>query len=338
MKFKLTANLSFDLSDKLKVISVLSDYLEEQFSKIDFGKGLEFFFIEVNSINPEMLTPQRDFETGFLLRKKYTKSKETIEISIKLNYGEVSKADDNEKFISILSNALALTQPDVESIPAKKFRVKEFYSALQTLLSNYDYRTSTTKEFIYKLPEGQTKSQFSQDKMPENDFWDLVSKSKDYSQGHLYEQIEIITQQLTDKSKEEIFGFELTLRSLIIRAYNYNVMAVQKIVEGSVTDDSFLYFRCKLILYGKVTFEAAIENPNLIVEKISRELSGEGLLAVADNAFVRKFGESNIATLPREQAAELIDYDFGRYELQGKEWNEKDIYTKYNQLVEMYQE
>jgi len=156
------------------------------------------------------------------------------------------------------------------------------------------------------------------------------------SQGNFYEQVEIITDRLSKREEKEIIGFECTLRELLMRAYHYNVMAVQKIVEGSVTDDTFLYFRCKLMLYGRITFENAIGNPNFIFERIDSKFSGEPLLMVADTAFKMKFGEESGKVLPRDYASEIIDYDFGEYDVQGKDWGEEDIPKRYSKLWKAY--
>lgn len=121
-----------------------------------------------------------------------------------------------------------------------------------------------------------------------------------------------------------------------MRAYHYNVMAVQKIIEGGVNDDSFLYFRCKLILYGRRTFEDSISNPNDIFERINSSASGEPLLIVADTAFKMKVGDSTEKIFPREYASKIIDYDFGEYEVQGKDWNEEDISKRYSKLWRAY--
>jgi hypothetical protein len=125
-------------------------------------------------------------------------------------------------------------------------------------------------------------------------------------------------------------------RELLIKANHYNVMAVQKIIEGSVSDDPFLYFRCKLILYGRITFESAINNPNYLFERIDPLVSGESLLSVADRAFSMRFGGSTDKIFPRDYASEIIDYDFGDFPVQGEDCEESDLPKRYSKLWKAY--
>ena len=322
----------------MKVLNGLSDYLGNNISSEDFGDGLKSFIVGVNCINPEMLIPPRDFETGFLLDKKYIKSKRILEVQVKLNHGEVSNATEDQ-LIDIVTHALLKTYSEVESLEIRNFNIGKFYDDLKTLLKDRAWVTepSVEKEFHYQLPQQKSKTKFSVDeKMSDDSFWELVENARTDSKGNLYDQIEVITERLSKRDEKEIIGFECTLRELLMRAYHYNAMAVQKIIEGTVSDDSFLYFRCKLILYGRMVFENAINNPNYIFERIDPTVSGEPLLVAADTAFKMKFGEDTEKVLPREYASAVIDYDFGEHEVQGKDWNEEDIPKRYPKLWKAY--
>lgn len=338
MRFGITQTVSFDISNRLKSLNTVSDFLDKEFSSKNYGAGLSSFLIGVNCSNPEMLIPSRDFETGFLLDKKYTKSKKSFECSVKLNYGEVLSATENQ-LIDIVSQALLRTYSEVESLDIKNFEIGNFYSDLKNLLNERGWLREAAKFSRGTIPQVQKKDRTSfsdAEKMQEASFWELIEKARADSQSNLYDQIEIITDRLSKRDEKDIIGFECTLRELLMRAYHYNVMAVQKIVEGSVSDDSFLYFRCKLILYGRMTFENAINNPNHIFERIDPAVSGEPLLTVADTAFKLKFGDDTEKILPRDYASNVIDYDFGEYEVQGKDWNEEDIPKRYSKLWKSY--
>ena len=338
MEFGITKTASFDLSNRLNSLTKMTDFLRDKFSSKDYGVGLKSFIVGVNCMNPEMLIPPRDFETGFLLDKKYIKSKRILEVQVKLNHGEVSKATEDQ-LVDIVTHALLKTYSEVESLEIKNFDIGKFYDDLKILLKDRAWVTepNVEKEFHYQPPQQKSKAKFSVDeKMSDDSFWELVEKARTDSKGNLYDQIEIITERLSKRDEKEIIGFECTLRELLMRAYHYNVMAVQKIVEGSVSDDSFLYFRCKLILYGRMIFENAINNPNYIFERIDPTVSGEPLLVAADTAFKMKFGEDTEKILPRDYASAVIDYDFGEHEVQGKDWNEEDIPKRYPKLWKAY--
>jgi hypothetical protein len=120
-----------------------------------------------------------------------------------------------------------------------------------------------------------------------------------------------------------------------MRANHYNVMAVQKIIEGDVSDDSFLYFRCRIILYGRITFENAINNPNSVAERIDTTITDELLLTATDMAFKRKFGDGTDKVLPRDYASGIINYD-AAHPIQGTNWLDSDLPKKYSKLWRMY--
>jgi len=345
MKFAITQTITADVSSVFKnqgqkIDLRIGDYLAEQFALKDYGKGVSAIYVGLNCVNPEIgLNPSRDFETGHLIHKKYIKQKKTLEFEVKLNHAEIRGATNERQLYDMIVEVLLKPYTEIEALDIKDFDIGKFYTDLKNLLTDRAWLAEpyVEKEFHYQLPKQKSKTSFSaSEKMPEASFWELLEKARVDSQGNLNEQVEIITDRLSSKEEKEIIGFECTLREQLMRAYHYNVMAVQKIVEGSVSDDSFLYFRCKLMLYGRMTFENAINNPNHIFERIDPTVSGEPLLTVADTAFKNRFGDDNEKVLPREYASEVIDYDFGEYEVQGKDWNEEDIPKRYSKLWKAY--
>jgi hypothetical protein len=132
--------------------------------------------------------------------------------------------------------------------------------------------------------------------MQVDDFWNLIEKNR----AKNGDDFDAITNDLSGRDEQEIIDFECRLRELLFKSYHYDIMAIQKIVEGYVSDDSFLYFRCKLILYGRSIFENAINVADDLVKKIDAMAYGEGLLYIADRAFISKFGEHTDKTLPRD--------------------------------------
>lgn len=115
-------------------------------------------------------------------------------------------------------------------------------------------------------------------------------------------------------------------------------MDVAKIVNDYVRDDSFLYFRCRLIAEGKDIFNKSITNPDSIAERTIEELEfgGEDMLYVSDNAFIIKFGKNSTKELPRDVACDFLDYNFG-YDIKGEDWIEEELPSKYPKLWGNYQ-
>lgn len=161
-------------------------------------------------------------------------------------------------------------------------------------------------------------------KLPEDVFWCLTQTARNSSGNSLVVQIESLENLLSDLSGDTIKAFELTFREILMKSYHYNIMAACKIVNGWVTDDSFLYFRCVLVALGKEDYYEAIRNPDSLAFKLTEGADGEALLYASDNAFTSKFGETNIE-LPRDYACKVINYDNGLHEVLGEDWHEKDL-------------
>ncbi|MCA9395438.1 MAG: DUF4240 domain-containing protein [Candidatus Omnitrophica bacterium] len=171
----------------------------------------------------------------------------------------------------------------------------------------------------------------------ENGFWDLIYHSKQLHPSNLSNQAQMILQTLKGMRSEDIIGFEMRLRQLLLAANHYNILAAQKIVEGDVSDDSFLYYRCALIMLGKEIFYACMDNPDDFTKELySIEGGAEELLELADRAMKEKYGSDiQDVGLPREICSEFIDYDFGVNKMLGEDWKEADLPRRFPKLWAM---
>lgn len=172
--------------------------------------------------------------------------------------------------------------------------------------------------------------------MTEEQFWELIALS---GQGtdDVASHLSTLVATLSSAQQSDIVDFEYRFREILARSAHYNVMAAAKVVEGSVDDDSFLYFRCRLILEGKEIYHGAIQNPDILAS-VKRDLtdSGESLLYVADKAFTRKLGEDTDEELPRDRAAGHHDYDDPFIQLEGEDWTARELPGKYPNLWSRY--
>lgn len=171
--------------------------------------------------------------------------------------------------------------------------------------------------------------------MTEKVFWEIIEQSKEQNRD-FSEQINVLISKLTFLKKWEIIEFEYRFREELSKSARYNIMAAVKIINGFVSDDSFLYFRRRLIAEGKELFNKAIEFPETIAESNIRELElGEEMLYITDRAFFKKYGEEIQKELPRSIAFEYLNYDRSR-EIQGEEWKEEDLPLKHPKLWNKY--
>ncbi|GAA4300124.1 DUF4240 domain-containing protein [Nibribacter koreensis] len=159
-------------------------------------------------------------------------------------------------------------------------------------------------------------------------FWSLIDKAVKSSSGDKELKEKFLVNELTKLSLEEIMDFEMAFRKSILEADDFKVMAAQKIIEGYVSDDSYLYFRCWLIGQGKQVYQETLKNSDYLAHVVQKGESTdfESLLYVATAAYSRKTGKDEDETFPRDTAIGLgLDYDFGAAATKGTDWSEDEL-------------
>jgi Protein of unknown function (DUF4240) len=101
--------------------------------------------------------------------------------------------------------------------------------------------------------------------MDEKEFWRLIdfarmNASQDYNLSSL------LVDTLAKYPKEQIISYALIFNNLMLEVDHWAVIAAEKIIEGSVTDDPFVYFRCWLISQGEQMFRETIKNPDYLAD------------------------------------------------------------------------
>ena len=166
--------------------------------------------------------------------------------------------------------------------------------------------------------------------MPPADFWPLIDQATAAAPTDHAAKAQHLVAALAARPLADIVGFELTLRQFIIEADDYSLLGAQKIIDGYVTDDAWLYFRCWLIGQGETVFRAALQNADSLaaVAPGPYECAFEELLYVATKAYERQTGrqEDDDAAFPRAMAAQQgLDYDFDAPPTTGTDWEEEDL-------------
>jgi hypothetical protein len=164
--------------------------------------------------------------------------------------------------------------------------------------------------------------------MPNAAFWQLLDQAIAAAPNDNEGKENFLIDSLATRPLDEIIGFELALRQHIIAADDYGLMAAQKIIDGYVTDDSWLYFRSWLIGQGQAVFTTALHNPDTLVAVVpsAYECDFESLLYVATAAYERQTGREEDDTFPRNVAlSQGIDYDSMAPPTKGDDWEEEDL-------------
>jgi hypothetical protein len=174
------------------------------------------------------------------------------------------------------------------------------------------------------------------DKIDEQEFWKIIDYAFSKSDGNTKLEAQIITPKLTAYKPEEIINFEIILCDKLIKANDFKIIAADKIIDGSVSDDSFLYFRCWLIGLGQKTYTQTLENPDYLAQIVEKgvEPDFESLLYISTEAFRNKTGKNKEDdTFPRNVAYKKgLNYDFGGPPTTGKDWKENELPKLYPKL------
>ena len=199
----------------------------------------------------------------------------------------------------------------------------------QTPKQNSD-QTSEPKTIITEFQKGDT--------MDKQEFWKIINYSFNKSQQNSSSQEKLIIEKLAAYSAEQIIDFEIILRQTINQADDFKVVAAEKIIEGWVTDDPYLYFRCWLIGQGENTFNETLKNPDFLADIVDKqtETNFESLLYVATEAYKIKTGKKEEdESFPRDVAMERdpqLDYDMGAPPTKGTDWKTEDLPKLYPRL------
>jgi hypothetical protein len=163
--------------------------------------------------------------------------------------------------------------------------------------------------------------------MNQKEFWELIDITHQAAMGDAGIQEDKLIEELTQHSLDDIVDFERLLRQYILAADDFRVMAAQKIIQGWVSDDPYLYFRCWLISQGEQVYSEVLRNPDFLAEldTTQGDTDFEPLLYVADKAFALATGAEEDESFPRNIAYEQgLDYD-GPTETKGEDWTEAQL-------------
>jgi hypothetical protein len=147
--------------------------------------------------------------------------------------------------------------------------------------------------------------------MDENQFWQLIEKTRHASDDSCRQQVESLQKRLTDLAADDIVDFYHLFRQFQDEAYSWHLWSAASITGAGCGDDSFTDFRAWLIGQGKKVYHQVLENPDRLADLIDVEDDGsvfygvlpkcESLNYVAAQAYKAKTGYSlpRLHTSPR---------------------------------------
>jgi hypothetical protein len=107
--------------------------------------------------------------------------------------------------------------------------------------------------------------------MTEKQFWVIIAAGcpRDVEPE---EWDETLVEVLVKLDLDELVAFEHQFDDLTDRAYRRDLWGAAYLINGGASDDGFYYFRCWLVGMGKQVYEAALADPDNLVDYVDPEL------------------------------------------------------------------
>jgi hypothetical protein len=145
--------------------------------------------------------------------------------------------------------------------------------------------------------------------MTEQACWTIIERARAGSEDE--ERIaERVLELLRSASLEDIEAFERGRARLMERSYNYALWGAAYLINGGCSDDGFDYFRGWLLTQGRAVFEAALADPDSLVDVAEQDQECEDILYVGYRAYEEKAGaEIEGVNMDYSDPGESWDFD-----------------------------
>jgi hypothetical protein len=155
--------------------------------------------------------------------------------------------------------------------------------------------------------------------MRTDEFWALIEDARTGADGDTLAIRARAVALLAARDVTEIAGFDRHLWRVLAASYRADLWGAAYLINGGCSDDGFEYFRCWLILQGRVTFAQAVKDPDSLAglpairqaAVTGEEFAAEPVLSLARDAYL----SATASELPAQERApypelgELWDFD-----------------------------
>jgi hypothetical protein len=136
MDFGLSLEIAEDIYDKSTVLNTLSNSIEHYFKDRNYGSGIVNLTIGLICVPPQM-------ESFFKVRRKYTKSRRTLEYDVRLDYALVKRADC-AGLVAMAEKAILGSSSTIELLRIIDFDTASFFSDLDEYFKNEAFNRCTS--------------------------------------------------------------------------------------------------------------------------------------------------------------------------------------------------
>ena len=104
--------------------------------------------------------------------------------------------------------------------------------------------------------------------MDEEQFWAIVQTAVDEANDDEEAYLEVVKRELSKLPLKEMIGFRLRTDKLLYDSYTSEMWCAGYLMNGGCSDDGFEYFRLWVISRGRKAYEAAMANPDNLIDYI----------------------------------------------------------------------
>ena len=104
--------------------------------------------------------------------------------------------------------------------------------------------------------------------MDEEQFWAIVQTAVDEAGDDEEAYLEVVKRELSKLPLKEMIGFRLRTDKLLYDSYTSEMWCAGYLMNGGCSDDGFEYFRLWVISRGRKAYEAAMANPDNLIDYI----------------------------------------------------------------------
>ncbi len=155
--------------------------------------------------------------------------------------------------------------------------------------------------------------------MEKAEFWTIIDASRDAAEGDAEAQLETLSEALAVLSPDDIVAFDRHLSAYHIRAYDWALWGAAYVIGGGCSDDGFMDFRGWLISRGEQVYEAALLDPESLVDVVmdDEDCQVEGYQYIASQVWEEQTGK---------EADEFPEHDLAyNTEPTGAQWDEDNL-------------
>lgn len=128
--------------------------------------------------------------------------------------------------------------------------------------------------------------------MTRDEFWQLIETTRLAAKNDPDAQSEAIEAHLKRLPDDELISFHTHFDALYATTYRMDLWGAAYVINGGCSDDCFDYFRAWLIGRGKVAYEAALTNPDSLVDVAEDDCAEqEDLLSIAIGVWLERHGK-----------------------------------------------